>query len=138
MTNTPPPPKGGMPKWLIVLLVIFLIIILGCCGGFVTCTYFLKKGVEAAPAFIDKVVKEGAPRLAKEIARQNGIELHMDSELPSNFPKDIPISPNLTPTQSGTKTTTGEGIVYFNGKGKGKDIADFYQSEMDAKGWKLD
>src|SRR3954464_6909128 len=117
MTKPQMPRKGGMPKWLLVLLIIFIIIVLGCCGGFVTCTYLLKKVGENAPGFI---------------ANQLGMTV---DALPPNFPSDIPVMPGLKPKFGMGRAGTESGFATLMGSDAPADVSKWYEGEMKSKGW---
>jgi hypothetical protein len=104
-----------MPKWLIILLVVLLLIILSCCGGFVTCTYLLKRGVDTA---------------------KESVGVSFGDQLPASFPKDIPVYSGFKPTFSLAPAGSDSGMVTLTGKGDPSDIGDFYEKTLADNGWK--
>jgi hypothetical protein len=124
MTNAPnyqsQPPRGGMPKWLIVLLVIFLVICVGCCGGFVMCSYLLKKVGDAAPGFI------------ADQAKKAGLAVN---ELPGNFPSDVSVQPGFHPLGGMGKPGTDSGFATVSGPDPVAGAMGYYDKQLTGQGW---
>jgi hypothetical protein len=102
-----------MPKWLIILLIILLIIVVGCCGGFVMCTYVLKKTGES-------------------VAAKAGMAF---GSLPASFPKDVPVYSGFTPTFSVAPPGSDAGTTTFSGKEDPAKVGEFYDKQMTSDGW---
>jgi hypothetical protein len=57
-------------------------------------------------------------------------------DLPSEFPKDVPVYPGSTPMASMSSPDEGM-IVTFKSKDEQQAIFDFYQSELASAGWEI-
>ncbi len=55
--------------------------------------------------------------------------------LPTNFPKDVPLQPGLTPTFQAADNTAGSGAVTFEGKVDRQTLLDYYAKQMKDNGW---
>jgi hypothetical protein len=119
-----------MPKWLIILLVVLIVILLGCCGGFVTCTYFVRKAGKAGV--------EGLGALVTEAARRQGVEYDTTGAglaLPASFPADVPAYAGFKAKQIFAPPEETKGVVTFTGTATPEQVGDFYKKALTAKGW---
>ncbi len=67
----------------------------------------------------------------------NECNVAIDTELPSNFPDDIPIYDNLAPFYSTCKSTVSAANyeVRFKTKAPVNDVIDFYKQKLAESGW---
>ncbi len=63
---------------------------------------------------------------------------NLSTEIPSNFPKDIPVYPGSKVGVSSNDTKKGESLVNLNSTDASSKVLSYYKSNLPKNGWKLD
>ncbi len=142
--ETPAPKKSGNKT---LLIVVVILVVLLAVGGLVAKKLSEQASKMVGTKLAEKMIETAAGGKADVDIKDDGLTVRTNegsfsvgTELPADFPKDIPLYPGAKVTYSGTNSSDNGGGVgaTFSTADDYTQVAAFYTRELPANGWTVD
>lgn len=142
MVNEAPqsPKKGSNKTVVIIIVVVVVLVVLGIIGSVLSGLFARKVAEKGVESVLSKVtngtVDVDTKNNSVTINTGDGTATIGTQELPSDFPKDIPVYPGATVLGSVTGSATAGGLfVSMNSTDSLDAVKSYYDSKLVENGW---